>query len=239
MHVEVMFKIMVVTTVIQFTGQNKVIDMIEEITKSLNSVSEENRELTYGNKFGGNIEQSDEAVAATPKTYIKINPEVEGNQPSPTFNTDYYRDKWILSKLVSLLENYIPNKIQKDEESKNAEEVKTKDFDRFLAEFEKEDKNFMPSSSKNNEMLLHPENWENLLKTIRQQIQSKTLKYRKKETPDKAEWIPWILKNKLHDNIWKDISAIEEEYKKKQKDQQKNVILKRIVNDLNTLFSLR
>ncbi|XP_065673409.1 uncharacterized protein LOC136090551 [Hydra vulgaris] len=238
MHVEVMFNIMVVTTVIQFTRQNKVIDMIEEITRSLNSVNEENAKLTNGNKIGGNFEQSDIAVADTPKTYVKIDPEEVENQPSPTFSTDYNRDKWILSNLISLLENYAPNKIQGDEESKNAEKVKTKDLGGFLREFEKEDNSIMPSSNKNNEMLLHTKNWENWLKTIRHQIQSKTLRFRKKETPDKAEWIPWILKNKLHDNIWKDISAIEEEYKRKQKDQKKNVILKRIVNDLNTLFSL-
>ncbi|XP_002165087.2 uncharacterized protein LOC100213719 [Hydra vulgaris] len=242
MHIEYVFNMIVVATATQLTLQDKVTDMLEELADNIYRVGDANKMTIYGQK-------ADKAISTAQKMYTKNEPFQEKHLSSKLFTSESTSDQLILRKLISLLETSASHDLKNNQQLKNIEKTETNKLGYFLKEFKEKFKNDMPPPPKSNGILLHRNNWEEEKEDDKKELNEisflsgfpwRNVNNAKKETPkerdkEKPKWLPWYEKKELYSNMWSGISAAQDE---NEKDKKKISIIKRIVNDLNELFSL-
>ncbi|XP_065673166.1 uncharacterized protein LOC136090439 [Hydra vulgaris] len=242
MHIEFVFNMMVVATVTQLTLQDKVVDMLEELAENIYRVDDENEKTIYDQK-------ADKSISTAPKMYTENEPLQEENLSSKIFTNESTGDQLILRKFISLLQTYASHNVKNNQQPKNIEKTGTKELDYFFKKFNEKSKSDMPPPPKSNGILLHHNNWEEEEEDDNKELNEVSYlsgfpwqkdNNAKKETPkerdkEKPKWLPWYEKKELFNNIRSGISVVQYE---NEKDKKKISIIKRIVDDLNELFSL-
>ena len=210
-------------------------EMLEEITRNLDRGESEQVDTGYHPR--GKPYQPEEAKPLTPKNgEIVDSLQEESNLSKANQHTD--KERLMLAKIISLLGN-LPST---SDQSKNMGEIETKELDEILTEFKRKVVgDAMPPPPVTNGLLLpHKlEEEEDDSKEVNKNGPIGLPWIAKNDEEGKTPtWLPWSTKKDLYNGIWNDITKIQEEYKRNQKEQKKNVILKRIIGDLNELFLL-